>query len=305
MSCSDYTSAGDADATFNNTEIRLAKTFARTPCEVLVDTNLSIEARFCYTLLTKYAGESNAVYPGQETLANLMKRSVTSVKSYIDELRLAGLITIKRRGLGLTNLYILTVFVESLEGFHTINRDGKEVPNLRQSAHRLSDSQPTGYQESKPTGYKYDKPKTKRTTDDKNEENNARTREISPQRSAPTPPKNETKREAANAVVEAQRGKVDAFHRALGVDPETRVLPETRLKESHLFASIPIPVDDIVPLVTYILSDPWWTEDKLSVKVLLERWPMWEKHGKPDSQENGKRSNQPAYNSSRSSRPVF
>ena len=61
-----------------------------------------------YAMLLKYAwGNKDSVFPGQERLAEDCGTSARTVWTAIKELEKNGFVTIIRRGLGKTNLYIL------------------------------------------------------------------------------------------------------------------------------------------------------------------------------------------------------
>lgn len=84
------------------------KGYTLIPNYVLHKPGLSGRAKLVYALLLSYAwGDKDASFPGQERLARLCGSSPRSVWSAIKELQLIGLITVVRRGLGKTNLYIL------------------------------------------------------------------------------------------------------------------------------------------------------------------------------------------------------
>jgi predicted transcriptional regulator len=68
---------------------------------------LSVGAKISYAALLSYAWHNDCVFPGLETLAGDIGTSVRSVKTYVKELESFGVIEIKRRGLGKTNIYRL------------------------------------------------------------------------------------------------------------------------------------------------------------------------------------------------------
>lgn len=85
----------------------LAAGFTVIPNPLLRRQGISPGAKLTYLMLLSYAWQDAACFPGQETLARDLCAGVRSVRRYIQELEDAGLVTIKQRGLGLTNLYIL------------------------------------------------------------------------------------------------------------------------------------------------------------------------------------------------------
>ncbi len=68
---------------------------------------LSHGARLTYVLLLKYAWREGACYPGLARLAAELEVERKSVIRYTKELARRGLITVKRRGLSLTNVYYI------------------------------------------------------------------------------------------------------------------------------------------------------------------------------------------------------
>jgi DNA-binding PadR family transcriptional regulator len=85
----------------------LAAGFTQIPNLVLRRPDLQPGAKLTYMVLLSYAWDKDHAYPGQDRLAVDMGVSERSVITYLKQLSEAGLITIRRRGLGLTNIYIL------------------------------------------------------------------------------------------------------------------------------------------------------------------------------------------------------
>ncbi|MFO1152035.1 MAG: helix-turn-helix domain-containing protein [Rhodospirillales bacterium] len=79
--------------------------FTQVPNCILEDAELSIGAKVVYAMFLRYAWHNDHCFPGQETLAKHIGMSRTRVTEYVGELEKKGFITIKRRGLGKTNLY--------------------------------------------------------------------------------------------------------------------------------------------------------------------------------------------------------
>lgn len=73
----------------------------------ILDLNISISAKLLYCVLLDYAWGNNYCFAGQEKLSERMHLGTRQVQHLIDELKKAGLVGIKRRGLGKTNLYVL------------------------------------------------------------------------------------------------------------------------------------------------------------------------------------------------------
>lgn len=81
--------------------------FTQVPNFILRDPSLSIGAKVTYAMFLSYAWTNDHCFPGQERLAQDMGLSRPSINRFVAELSDAGLITIQRRGLGKTNLYII------------------------------------------------------------------------------------------------------------------------------------------------------------------------------------------------------
>jgi len=86
--------------------------FTQVPNFILTKPELSVGAKLAYAMLLKYAWADDACFPGQMKLAGDMGAGERSVRTYLKELESAGLLEIKQRGLGKTNLYRLFLTVE-------------------------------------------------------------------------------------------------------------------------------------------------------------------------------------------------
>lgn len=85
----------------------LAGGFTMVPNFVLRAPGLSAGAKLVYGLLLSYAWQDGSCFPGQDALAADSGVSDRTVRTYLEELKTAGLVTVKHRGLGLTALYTL------------------------------------------------------------------------------------------------------------------------------------------------------------------------------------------------------
>jgi hypothetical protein len=85
--------------------------FTQVPNFVLTQKELSVGAKLAYAMLLKYAWGDQACYPGQLKLAEDMGAAERSVRTYLKELETTGILEIRQRGLGKTNLYRLHVIV--------------------------------------------------------------------------------------------------------------------------------------------------------------------------------------------------
>lgn len=85
----------------------LAAGFTQIPNLVLRRSDLQPGAKLTYMVLLSYAWQQDHAYPGQDRLAADMGVSERSVITYLKQLQDSGLVTVRRRGLGLTNIYVL------------------------------------------------------------------------------------------------------------------------------------------------------------------------------------------------------
>jgi hypothetical protein len=79
--------------------------FTQVPNFILTKKELSVGAKLAYAMLLKYAWADDACFPGQLKLAEDMGAGERSVRTYLKELETFGLLEIKQRGLGKTNIY--------------------------------------------------------------------------------------------------------------------------------------------------------------------------------------------------------
>lgn len=81
--------------------------FTQVPNAVLLDTNLSTNARFAYMGLMYFARQDETAFPGQDTFAAKFGLSERSFRNARKELEEAGLLERRQRGRGQTNVYLL------------------------------------------------------------------------------------------------------------------------------------------------------------------------------------------------------
>lgn len=81
--------------------------FTIVPNVVLTSEVLDVYAMTVYTLLLYYARQDDSCWPGQEGLAKKAKCSDRQVREAIRALEAVGLVRTRRRGRGMTNVYIL------------------------------------------------------------------------------------------------------------------------------------------------------------------------------------------------------
>jgi len=97
----------DRNIIFDGEDIITKRGYTLVPNFLLNNSKISSGAKLVYVMLLKYAWEKDCCFPGQLRLAEDMGVSERYVHGCIKELRKAGLISIKRRGLGKSNLYTL------------------------------------------------------------------------------------------------------------------------------------------------------------------------------------------------------
>jgi hypothetical protein len=90
--------------------------FTQVPNFILTKKDISVGAKLSYAMLLKYAWDNDACFPGQAKLADDMGAAERSIRTYLKDLEMAGLLEIVQRGLGKTNLYRLHLTVKSEKG---------------------------------------------------------------------------------------------------------------------------------------------------------------------------------------------
>ncbi len=119
--------------------IRVPSAFIRLPKE-----RYSADAKVAYCVLLSYAAEKASAWPGLERLCEEVGCSHNPLRAALKELNDGGLITVRRRGQGLTNVYTLHKFYDG------------EINQNQVSLNRLNQNVKTGgNRSSRPS--KYDK----------------------------------------------------------------------------------------------------------------------------------------------------
>ena len=90
--------------------------FTQVPNFILTNKVLSVGAKLAYAMLLKYHWTNNAIFPGQQKLAEEMGSGERSVRTYLNELEDATFLEVTQRGLGKTNLYRLHITVPKKRG---------------------------------------------------------------------------------------------------------------------------------------------------------------------------------------------
>src|SRR5258707_1870725 len=97
----------DRNIILKGADVLTQKGFTMVPNHALVSDKISPGAKLAYAMLLKYIWEKDYCFPGQDTLAKEMGVTRQSVNAYLKELQRQKFIEIKRRGQGLTNVYII------------------------------------------------------------------------------------------------------------------------------------------------------------------------------------------------------
>lgn len=98
----------DRDVILDGADIVSQQGYTLIPNYVLKTDAIGVYAKIVYTMLLSFAwGDKDESFPGQAKLATQCGISERSVRDAIKELETKKFITIRRRGLGKTNQYIL------------------------------------------------------------------------------------------------------------------------------------------------------------------------------------------------------
>src|SRR3990167_5052478 len=89
--------------------------FTHIPNLVFARADLGPGAKLCYMALLSYAWQQGQCFPGQHRLAADIGVSRQRASIYVQQLVTAKLVTVTRRGLGLTNVYRLLSLAVSSE----------------------------------------------------------------------------------------------------------------------------------------------------------------------------------------------
>jgi hypothetical protein len=88
--------------------------FVQLPRAILYYPKLTDGARLLYAVLLDYAWNNNYCFPGQKALSDKTAWNERTVRRHMKTLLSTGLVTIKRRGQGRTNIYELDLTVRKL-----------------------------------------------------------------------------------------------------------------------------------------------------------------------------------------------
>jgi biotin operon repressor len=90
-------------------DIATAQGFTQVPNFLLKSKTLSAGDKMTFAMLLSYAWQNDYCFPGQERLAKDLGLSDRSVRTHLKSLQAQGLLAIKRRGQGKTNIYELNL----------------------------------------------------------------------------------------------------------------------------------------------------------------------------------------------------
>ena len=90
-----------------NADAATAKGFTMVPNFILKSAKLSAGDKMTFAMLLSYAWQKDHCYPGQKLLAEDLGLTDRSVRTHLKSLQTVGLLTIKRLGQGLNNVYEL------------------------------------------------------------------------------------------------------------------------------------------------------------------------------------------------------
>lgn len=105
----------------------LREGFTIMPNIVLHMKGLSLQAKAIYGIIYQFSHNKDHCFPGMKTLSEITDLSEKMLKHYIDELKQIGLIEVKQRGLGKTNLYVFKKLVKCADPKQVSDQDPKQV----------------------------------------------------------------------------------------------------------------------------------------------------------------------------------
>src|ERR1700704_4194551 len=97
----------DKNIVLKGADAATAMGFTQVPNFLLKSNNLSSGDKMAFAMLLSYAWHNDFCFPGQARLAQDLGLSERSVRTHLKSLEVHGLLTIKQRGQGKTNIYEL------------------------------------------------------------------------------------------------------------------------------------------------------------------------------------------------------
>ena len=101
----------DPNIILKGADAATAMGFTQVPNFLLKSKKLSSGDKMAFAMLLSYAWQNDSCFPGQERLATDLGLAERSVRRHLKSLEKHGLLTIKRQGFGLTNIYELNLTV--------------------------------------------------------------------------------------------------------------------------------------------------------------------------------------------------
>ena len=99
----------DRNIILKGADAATSRGFTQVPNLLLRAPALSPGDKLSFAMLLSYAWHNDSCFPGQATLAKDLGLSDRSVRTHLKSLEAQGLLEIKRRGLGKTNIYVLNL----------------------------------------------------------------------------------------------------------------------------------------------------------------------------------------------------
>jgi DNA-binding transcriptional ArsR family regulator len=99
----------DRNIVLKGADAATSRGFTQVPNFLLRSPHLSPGDKLCFAMLLSYAWHNDSCFPGQETLARDLGLAERSVRRHLKSLEKHGLLAIRRRGLGKTNIYELNL----------------------------------------------------------------------------------------------------------------------------------------------------------------------------------------------------
>ena len=104
----------DRNIVLKGADAATSRGFTQVPNFLLRSGRLSPGDKLSFAMLLSYAWHNDSCFPGQAKLAQDLGLSDRSVRTHLKSLEAHGLLEIKRRGLGKTNIYVLNLKRSSL-----------------------------------------------------------------------------------------------------------------------------------------------------------------------------------------------
>lgn len=90
--------------------------YTKVPNLLFEESNLSINSRYLFCVLLKYCGKKDYCFPSQKTLAKVVGCSDRYVRKLLNELKVAGIIYVKRTGFNKPNTYKVSKDLMRIQG---------------------------------------------------------------------------------------------------------------------------------------------------------------------------------------------